>query len=169
MTIIWCMVPEIWSATDRIFCHSGPFFALLPPYGPRKSKFWKNEKNTWRYYHFTNINDSHMMYGSSDMECTDRIFSFFKNVFCPFIPLSTQKSKFWKTEKIVWRYHHFTHLSHKWQSYDVWLLRYRVQWTEFFVTLYHFLPFYPLTTRKIKIWKNKKKHLEILLLYTSVP
>ena len=98
-----------------------------------------------------------MMYGSSDMECTDRIFSFFKNVFCPFIPLSTQKSKFWKTEKIVWRYHHFTHLSHKWQSYDVWLLRYRVQWTEFFVTLYHFLPFYPLTTWKIKIWKNEKK------------
>ena len=55
MTIIWCMVPEIWSVTDRIFCHYGPFFALLPPYGPRKSKFWKNEKNTWRYYHFTNV------------------------------------------------------------------------------------------------------------------
>ena len=55
ITIMWCMVPEIWSATDRIFCHYGPFFALLPPYGPRKSKFWKNEKNTWRYYHFTNV------------------------------------------------------------------------------------------------------------------
>ena len=25
------MVPEIWSATDRIFCHSWPLFALLPP------------------------------------------------------------------------------------------------------------------------------------------
>ena len=25
--IIWCMIPEIWSAIDRI-CHSGPFFAL---------------------------------------------------------------------------------------------------------------------------------------------
>ena len=23
--MIWCMVPEIWSATDRIFCHFGPF------------------------------------------------------------------------------------------------------------------------------------------------
>ena len=82
MTIIWCMVPEIWSTTDRIFCHSGPFFAILPsfallpffflpfcpltfftfylfctflPYVPRKSKFWKNEKNTWRCYHFTNV------------------------------------------------------------------------------------------------------------------
>ena len=37
ITIIWRMVPEIWSATDR------------------KSKFWKNEKSTWRYYHFTNV------------------------------------------------------------------------------------------------------------------
>ena len=24
------MVPEMWSATDRIFCHCGPFFAILP-------------------------------------------------------------------------------------------------------------------------------------------
>ena len=30
LTIIWCMVPEIWSVTDIIFCHSGLFFALLP-------------------------------------------------------------------------------------------------------------------------------------------
>ena len=31
--IIWCMIPEIWSATDRIFSHFEPFFALLslPP------------------------------------------------------------------------------------------------------------------------------------------
>ena len=28
------MVPEIWSATDRIFCQFGPFFALLPPPPP---------------------------------------------------------------------------------------------------------------------------------------
>ena len=28
--IVWCMLPEIWSATDRTFCHFGPFIALLP-------------------------------------------------------------------------------------------------------------------------------------------
>ena len=28
------MVPEIWSATDVIFCHFGLFFALLPPPPP---------------------------------------------------------------------------------------------------------------------------------------
>ena len=27
----WCMIHGIWSTTDRIFSHSGPFFALLPP------------------------------------------------------------------------------------------------------------------------------------------
>ena len=40
------MVPEIWSAADIIFCHSGPFIALLPPYGPRKSKFPKKMEKT---------------------------------------------------------------------------------------------------------------------------
>ena len=31
MTIMWCMVLEIWRLKDRICCHFGPFFALLPP------------------------------------------------------------------------------------------------------------------------------------------
>ena len=39
------MVPGIWSETDTFFCHFGPVFSLLPPLQPRKSKFWKNEKN----------------------------------------------------------------------------------------------------------------------------
>ena len=69
-----------------ILCHSGSFFALLPPYGPRKSKFRKNEKNTWRYYHFTNINNNHMIHGSSDMKCNGQNFLSFWTVFCPFTP-----------------------------------------------------------------------------------
>ena len=44
------MVPEKW----RLFCHCGPFFTLLPRYGPRKSKFWKNEEKACRYY-FTHV------------------------------------------------------------------------------------------------------------------
>ena len=31
----------------------GLFFALLPPLQPKKSKFNSNEKNPWRYHHFT--------------------------------------------------------------------------------------------------------------------
>ena len=46
---------------------------------------------------------------------------------------------------------------HKWKSYDVWFLRYRVWQTEFFVILDHFLPFYP--PKKLKNWnfENMKK------------
>ena len=56
---------------------------------------------------------------------------------------------------------------HKWQSYDVWFLRYRTRQTEFLVTLDS--PFTPLTTRKIKILKKWENYLEILSFYTCVP
>ena len=36
-----------------------------------------------------------------------------------------------------------THIYHKWQSYNVWFLRYETWWTEFFVILDCLLPFYP--------------------------
>ena len=87
MTVIWSMVPQIWSATDITFCH-------------------------------------------------------FRLFFCPFTPLTAWKSKFWKTEKLVWRYYHFTQVQHKWQSHDVWLMRCWVQQTELFVILDYFLHFY---------------------------
>ena len=47
------MLPEIWSATETIFCHFGPCFGLLPHYWPWKLKFGKNVKNAWRFYPFT--------------------------------------------------------------------------------------------------------------------
>ena len=39
-------------------------------------------------------------------------------------------------------YYHVTHVYHKRQSYDIWLLRYETCQTEFFVILGHFLPVY---------------------------
>ena len=43
MKIIWCMVPVIWSVTDRIFCHFALLFSFQPTNNqPKKSKFWKN-------------------------------------------------------------------------------------------------------------------------------
>ena len=59
------------------------FWTILCPfshYRQRKSKFWKNEKNTLSYYHFTHVyhtNDNHMIYGSWDMECDRQIFCHF--------------------------------------------------------------------------------------------
>ena len=35
------MVPELWSMTDKFFCHFGSLFALLPPPSPSP----KNPKN----------------------------------------------------------------------------------------------------------------------------
>ena len=40
-----CMVPEMWSATDRIFCHFGLFFC---PFSPLTAQKIKMKKNTWR-------------------------------------------------------------------------------------------------------------------------
>ena len=111
MTIIWCIAPEIWSMTDKSFCYSGLFFALLLPYGPRKLIFLKKWKQTWRYYHFTNV-------------------------------------------------------YHKWQSYDIWFLRYGVQRTKFFVILDRFLLFYCPNNLKNK---NFEKQLVILSFHTGVP
>ena len=82
-----------------LFCHFGPFFALLPHNQPRKLKFWKNEKNAWRYYPFT-------------------------------------------------------HVYHKWRSYDIWFLRNKVQHIIFrhFGLLFALLPHWQ--PRKSKYCKN---------------
>ena len=79
--------------------------------------------------------------------------------------------KFWKNDKKTLRYHHFTHVYHKWQSYDVWFLRYEAR--QNFLSLWAI--FCPLTPSKFfdllpqsKFWKNEKKRMEISF-YISVP
>ena len=85
-------------------------------------------------------------------------------IFCPFTPLN-QKIKILKIQKDTWRYHYFTQLHHKWQSYDVWFLRYAVQQTEFFVILGHFSPFYPTNPKNQNFEEKKKKTLgDIIIL-----
>ena len=57
------MVSEIWSATDRIFSHFGPF----SPFYTNFSKFQKNEKKTPGdiiILHICTINEYHSMSGS---------------------------------------------------------------------------------------------------------
>ena len=45
MTTIQCMVPEIWSAIDRTFCHFGLlFFAILPSMDSVNQNFEKMKK-----------------------------------------------------------------------------------------------------------------------------
>ena len=95
------MAPEIRKATDRIFCHYGPFFALLPRYGLRKSKFFKMKKKRKKkrrkppediiILQMCTINDNHIMYGSGDMECNGQNFLSFSTVFYSFTPLKKLK------------------------------------------------------------------------------
>ena len=50
------------------------------------------------------------------------------------------------------------------RSYDIWFLKYRVQQTEVFVILGHFLPFQPPGNPEIKILKLKKPPGDIIIL-----
>ena len=62
---------QIWSATDKIFCHFRPFFALLsPPTNNSENKnFEKLKKNPEDIIilHRCTKNHDHMLYCSLDM------------------------------------------------------------------------------------------------------
>ena len=89
------------------------------------------------------------------------------------LPLKTQQFKIlkkWRKKK-CWRYHYFTQVFQKPQSYEVQFLRYRVRKTEFFILGHFFCHFTPL---KSKFYKNqnkkftkiKKAHGDAIILHT---
>ena len=72
MKIIWCMISEIWSTTDRILSYFGPFFFFfypLPLNNPKNQNFEKMKKNKKKtpgdiiILHKCTINDNHMIFG----------------------------------------------------------------------------------------------------------
>ena len=94
MKITWCMVPEIWSMTDRIFCHFGPFFAPFAFYHPNNPKNQNFEKLNKRpgdtiISSMCTKNHDHMLYCSLDIACNrcNCYFSFW-SIFCPFASLT---------------------------------------------------------------------------------
>ena len=53
---IWYTVPGISHMTDQIVIfYFGAFFALLHPNLTKNENFKRNEKDTRRYYHFTQV------------------------------------------------------------------------------------------------------------------
>ena len=79
--IIWCMVPKIFSATDRLFCHFGLFFALLPPNNLENQNFEKTKITPGDIIilHMNILNGNHM-FDSWDMEHNrQNFFSFWTN------------------------------------------------------------------------------------------
>ena len=116
--------------------------------------------------HMCTINDNHMMYGSWDIECNRQIFLWFWTIFCPFIPLTTWKIKFFKKMKKMPRdisiLHMFAindnHMMHGSQD--------RAWQTEFFVILDRFLSFYlPNNLKNQNFEKLKKTHQDIIILH----
>ena len=88
---------------------------------------------------------------------TDRIICLC-GPFSALLPLNNLKNQnFEKKEKNTKIYYHFTHVSHKWQSYDVWFLRYGAQQTELFVILGCLLPFYPHNNPENQNFETMKK------------
>ena len=76
--------------------------------------------------------------------------------FLLFQPLENLENQNFNIEKNTWRYYHFIHLHHKWQSYDIWFLRYATD-IIFCHSRLFFCPFTPLCTQKIKIFKKMEK------------
>ena len=193
-------------------------FSPSTPLKPKKSEFWKNEKNCWRYHHmylkatsyevhhFVSLghflpfdspnnpknqklekmkktpgdiiilqlcttNKNHVMYvywdinenmyASWDMECDFGHMECYFGPFFALLPLPPSKKpenqNFEKMKKKTWRYHHFTQVYHKWQSYYVWFLRSEAQQTEFLVILRHFLQCYPTKKPKNQNFVKMKK------------
>ena len=138
------------------------FWVLFCPFIPltkQKIKILKKwKKNSWRYYHFTFVYHEWQSYNVWFLRYEVHQTK-------SFLILDYFLSFYWKIKilkKKAWRYHQLTRVYHKWQSYDVWFLRYKVQQTEFFVD--YFLPFQtpppppPLKTWKINIfikWRKK--------------
>ena len=124
MTIICCMVPEIWCTNDKSFCHCGPFFTLLAPKNLQNQNFEKMKKTPPDIMCF--------IYVYQKWSMTNIIFCHFETFFALLSPNNLKNPNFWKYENITWIYYHFTHVNHKIWSVTVIL----------FEILDSFLPFY---------------------------
>ena len=103
MIIIWCMVPEIWSATEFFFILDH----LLPFYLPNNPK---------------NQNFEMKCYTAPEIWCVTDV-SFIFNL--PFYPSNSTKN-----QNFTWRCHHFIYVYQKLWPDDVQLLRCGTQETD---------------------------------------
>ena len=149
------------------------FFALLLPKNPKNQNFgkWKNLLEISSFYTCA-PNHSDMMYGSWDMEWDRQKFLSFWVIFHPFAfpPNDPEYQNFKKKMKqmpgdIILL---CIHVCHKWRSYDIWFLKYKVGQTKPFDILGHFLPFQPLDNMqksKFNIEKNTWRYYHFTYVY----
>ena len=154
--IIWCMLPQIWSATDIIFCYFRPFFALLPHYWHQKLKFGKKCKKRLEILPFYTRAPKIKVIWCMVPEISSMIWA----VFCPFIPLTTWKIKIlkkWKKNPGGIIILNMSTINENHMMYDSWDMEHNRQIFFSFWTIFcPFIPFPPLTTQRIKILKKWK-------------
>ena len=146
----------LWSEADWIFYHFGPFspFYPPPPLTTQKIKILKKWKKASRdtIIQYTWCVPKIMIIWCMLPEIwsvTHNFLSFWAILF-PFVSLKTLKIEIWKNIKKTWRYYPFTHVYHKWRSYDVSFLKYKA-WERVFLSFWTIFCTLTLTTQKIKI------------------
>ena len=75
---------------QNFFSHFGPFLSLY-----HKSKFWKTEKNGWRYYHFTQVYQKSWQYATLFLRYGTCRCNFLHSIwghFLPFYPHNNPKN-----------------------------------------------------------------------------
>ena len=95
MTIIWCMVPGMWSMTDRIFVILDHFLPFYPTKNLKNQHFEKMKKMSGDIIlHKCTKNHYYMLSCSWDTMCDIcNSYFLFWAIFCPFTLLTTQKIK----------------------------------------------------------------------------
>ena len=106
---------------DRMFCHFGLVFALLPHINPENQNFKMHEDviiiHRWKFYDVW-----FLRYGGQ----WQNVLSFWA-IFGPLTQPTTLKINIWKNVKNARRYYPFTHVYQKWRLYDVSFLKYKAQ------------------------------------------
>ena len=143
------------------------FFSFYPPVDPENQNFQKMKKalEDVIILQMCTINNSHMMHGSRDMECNGQNFFVILDCFLPFHPLTTWKIKIWKKWKNHLEILSFFTCVHKWQSHDVWFLRYGAWRTKFFCHLDFSCAFTPNNPKNQHFEKIKIKSGDIIMLH----
>ena len=131
-------------------------FSLWTSQQPKKSKFWRNKKKAWRYYHFTLLYHKWWSYEEWFLryQARQRIFCHFRLFFALLPPNNPENQNFKKKKKtpvgiIILNTSNIN---------EIWYLRYEPE-----------IPFTPITVQKLKISKKWKKCRDISSFYTSVP
>ena len=134
-------------------------FALWPSSNPKNQNFEKIKKCMKILLFYTCVPQMTIMIDVWFLIYQARQTEVFVilDYFLPFYSLTMQKIKSLRKWEKLLEILSFTQVYRKWQSYDIWFLRYQLQQTDFFCHLWPFFSFYALNSPKdenIKKMKN---------------